>query len=206
MEKGYAQYWNVGLTIGLTLVIFSTLLLFYVLIDKNKSDSDNLLVSTFYKSLQEGDIGIIILKFFTLIILNFFQICFTLLTQFYFAPIFILIGHEFTKFIYVLIENPEKAYVVVFFILQFFCLMIVLEIIELDCCGLNKNTKRNIIKRGVNDFLGENGRDSDIIDINKDYYVDNNGKNEKKEETELRESLFNDNDVKLSIVSENKDD
>ena len=190
MEKGYAQYWNVGLTIGLTLVIFSTLLLLYVLIDKNKSDSDNLVVSTFYKSFLEGNLGIIILKFFTLIILNFFQICFTLLTQFYFAPIFILIGHEFTKFIYVLIENPEKAYVVVFFILQFFCLMIVLEIIELGFCGLNKNTKRNIIKRGYIDFLGEDGRDSNIIDINKDYYLDNNGKNEKKRGNRIKRKFI----------------
>ena len=31
-------------------------------------------------------------------------------------------------------------------------------------------------------------------------------KMKKKEETELRESLFNDNNVTLSLVSENKDD
>ena len=205
MEKKFVHYWNIGLTLGLTLTTFATFLLFVVLIDKDKSDSDTAMIYSFYRSFQEGNIGLIILKQFTIILLNFFLSTFTFLTSFYFEPSFVLISYEFSKFYQVLKDHPEKAYVVVFFILQFFCLMIVLEIIELDCCGLNKNTKRNIIKRGVNDFLGENGRDSDIIDINKDYYMDNNGKNEKKEETELRESLFNDN-VKLSIVSENKGD
>ena len=163
------------------------------------------MIYSFYRSFQEGNIGLIILKQFTIILLNFFLSTFTFLTSFYFEPSFVLISYEFSKFYQVLKDHPEKAYVVVFFILQFFCLMIVLEIIELGFCGLNKNTKRNIIKRGYIDFLGEDGRDSNIIDINKDYYLINNGKNEKKEETELRESLFNDN-VKLSIVSENKSD
>ena len=83
-------------------------------------------------SFQEGNIGLIILKQFTLIILNFFLITFSLLTSFYFDPSFVLISYEFSKIFQVLKDNPEKAYVIVFFILQFFCLMIVLEIIELN--------------------------------------------------------------------------
>ena len=62
--------------------------------------------------------------------------------------------------------------------------MIVLEIIELNFCGLNKNTRRNIIQRGIDDLLWENGRDSTIglnqIDINKDYDINNPAENQKK--------------------------
>ena len=59
--------------------------------------------------------------------------------------------------------------------------MVYLEIIELEFLGLNKNTKRNIELRGIEDVSGENGRDSSIgvndsIDINDDYYIDSLGK------------------------------
>ena len=171
MDKIFIQYWNIGLTLGLTLTFFATILLLIALIDKDKSTSDNALINTFYKSFQQGNIGIIILKQFTLIFLNFFQTCFTILTAFYFEPSFILISYEFSKFYQVLKDYPEKAYIVVFFIVQFFCLMILLEIVELNFCGLNKNTKRSISQRGIDELLGDIGRESSIIDINKDYFL-----------------------------------
>ena len=37
MEKVEIHYWNIGLTMGLTLTVFSTILLIYVLADKDKS-------------------------------------------------------------------------------------------------------------------------------------------------------------------------
>ena len=164
--------------------------------DKDKSASNIQMIYSFYKSFQEGNIGLIILKQFTLIILNFFLITFSLLTSFYFEPSFVLISYEFSNFFQVLKDNPEKAYVVVFFILQFFCLMIVLEIIELNFCGLNKNTKRNISQRGMSELLEENGRDSTVglnkIDINKDYYITNPEENKKNEEIELKQQSYND--------------
>ena len=137
------------------------------------------------------------MKQFTLIILYFLVLTFTLLTSFYFEPSFVLISYEFSKFFQVLKDNPKKAYVVVFFVLQFFCLMIVLEIIELNFCGLNKNTRRNIIQRGIDDLLGENGRDSTVglnqIDINKDYYINNPDENQKNEDIELNQLSYNEN-------------
>jgi hypothetical protein len=196
MEKKFVHYWNIGLTLGLTLTTFATLLLFVVLIDKDKSDSDTAMIYSFYRSFQEGNIGLIILKQFTIILLNFFLSTFTFLTSFYFEPSFVLISYEFSKFYQVLKDHPEKAYVVVFFILQFFCLMIVLEIIELNFCALNKNTKRNISQRGMSELLEENGRDSTVslnqIDINKDYYITNSEENKKNEEIELKQQSYND--------------
>jgi len=203
MEKKFVYYWNIGLTLGITLIAFASFLLFVALIDKDKSASDTAMIYTFYKSFQEGNIGLIILKQFTLIFLNFFLITFTLLTSFYFEPSFVLISYEFSKFFQVLKDYPEKAYVIVFFILQFFCLMIVLEIIELNFCGLNKNTKRNISQRGIDDILEENGRDSTVslnqIDLNKDYYMNISADvYEKKEEIELNQLSYNE---KISDIS-----
>ena len=108
MEKKFVYYWNIGLTLGLTLVSFATLLLFVALIDKDKSASDIAMIYTFYKSFQEGNIGLIILKQFTLIILYFLVLTFTLLTSFYFEPSFVLISYEFSKIFQVLKDNPKK--------------------------------------------------------------------------------------------------
>ena len=178
MEKILIHYWNVGLTLGLTLVTFATLILIYVLMDKDKASSQTAMVSSFYKSFEEGNIGLIILKQFLIIFLNFFLTSLTILTSFNFEPSFVLISYEFSKFYQVLKKNPEKAYCIVFFILQFFCLMILLEIIELNFCGLNKNTRRMIEQRGIDELLGDSGRDSSVglnkVDINKDYYIQAN--------------------------------
>jgi len=198
MEKKFIPYWNIALTLGLTLTTFATLLLFVALIDKDKSASNIQVIYSFYKSFQEGIIGLIILKQFTLIVLNFFLITFSLLTSFYFDPSFVLISYEFSKFFQVLKDNPEKAYVIVFFILQFFCLLIVLEIIELNFCGLNKNTKRNISQRGMSELLEENGADDSSVglnqlDINKDYYIINTAENQKNEDIELNQQSSSEN-------------
>ena len=198
MEKLFIQYWNIGLTLGLTLTTFATLLLFVALIDKEKSASDTAMIYTFYKSFQEGNIGLIILKFFVITFLNFFLACFTFLTSFYFEPSFVLISFEISKFYQVLKDHPEKAYVIVFFIFQFFCLMIVLEVIELNFCRLNKNTRRNISQRGIDDLLEENGRDSTAMDINKDIYLGNNTENEIKELIESNDQLYSEEDDKAS--------
>ena len=194
MEKVFVQYWNIGLTLGLTLATLATFLLFVVLTDKDKSSSDTSLIYTFYKSFEEGNIGLIILKQFIIIILNFFLVCFATMTSLYLEPSFILLSYEFAKLYHVLKDHPEKAYIVVFFILQFFCLMVLLEIIELNFCGLNKNTKRNISQRGVGDLSEENGRDSFSIEIHEDYYIDDSGESEKNEDIELNEQVYNEND------------
>ena len=59
---------------GLTLTVFSTILLIYVLADKDKSLSETAMISTFYKSLQEANLGLVFLKLFLIIIMNFFLV------------------------------------------------------------------------------------------------------------------------------------
>ena len=76
--------------------------------------------------------------------------------------------------------------------------MIVLEIIELNFCGLNKNTKRNISQRGMSELLEENGADDSSVglnqlDINKDYYIINTAENQKNEDIELNQQSSSEN-------------
>ena len=58
--------------------------------------------------------------------------------------------------------------------MQFLALMIYLEIIELNFCGLNENTKSKINYRGQLELTEDFGRNSSIdnIDLNKDYFLD----------------------------------
>ena len=111
------------------------------------------------------------------------------MTTFNFEPSFALISYEFSKFYQVLKKYPEKAYCIVFFILQFFCLMILLEIIELNFCDLNINTRRGIEKRGIDDLMIDSGRDSSAgfnkVDINHDYYIHTSDGNQNVEQTEM---------------------
>ena len=82
-------------------------------------------------------------------------------------------------------NEPEKLYCIIFFAIQFFSLMIYLEIFELNFCNLNENTRRNINLRGLLDDLEENGRDSTVIDINKDYFIDKSEIDDNHKETNI---------------------
>lgn len=62
--------------------------------------------------------------------------------------------------------------------LQFFCLLIYLEIIELNFCELNKNTRRNIQIRGKDDALGNFESESErasIVEITPGYLLNQKG-------------------------------
>ena len=115
----------------------------------------------------------------------------TILTIYYFSPNFILIAIQFSRITQHLIQmKVEKLYLIVFYIIQIIALMIHLEIIELNFCGLNEFTKRNIDLRGFHEIFDEH-RDSivslNIVDMNKDYNIDMTEKKENTVEMEEQE-------------------
>jgi len=89
---------------------------------------------------------------------------------------------QFSKLTNLLFNLPSKHYYfLILFIFQIFCLLIYLEIIELNFLGLNKNTKRNIRTRSLSEILvgKNNNEDNDtdnqgIIDVNQEYYYNDN--------------------------------
>ena len=90
--------------------------------------------------------------------------------------------------------DGNKYYCIIFFILQFFSLMIYLEIIELDFCALNNNTKRSIQSREFDDFVERNDTyQSGNAEINGEYIVKADSKKENDiENVEMK--LIPDND------------
>ena len=76
--------------------------------------------------------------------------------------------------------------------------MIFLEIIELNFCGLNKNTKRNIQIR-ANEDIQETKQEEDLIEVSPGYFIhkddldyiseysdDQSNKNKVKKEIEIK--------------------
>ena len=189
MEVLYYPYWKISFCIGISLFITSTALLVYVLADKDKSNSEIGMISDFYLYFKEVHPGLIIGKQIIIIIMNFITFSLSMLNIYYFSPNFILISYHLSKFAKILIDliknEPEKLYCIIFFAIQFFSLMIYLEIFELNFCNLNENTRKNIDLRGLSDLSGENGRDSTVIDVNKDYFIDKSEIDDNHKETNI---------------------
>ena len=158
--------------------------------DDKKAESPTAIISEFYLYFEKVNPGLIVLRQLLFLLSVFLSNSLTMLNIYYFNPNFILIGFHLTKFVQLLIdEDPKKFYFIIFYILQLFSLLIYLEIIELNFCGLNKNTKRNIELRGKDEISLMNRNDSltegENIEINEDYYI---------------KSLDNSNEVKDPLV------
>jgi len=204
LEKLYYPYWKINLTLGIVLFIFASVLLIIFLSNKDRANSPSPLISNFYKYFKDNNVGIIIGKFIIITVALFISNTLNIINIYYFNITFSLINFIFSKFVLSLIDKKEskKFFCIIFFLLQNFCLMVYLEIIEFEFWGLNKNTKRNIELRGIEDIQGDNGRDSSIglndsIDINNDYYI-NSLKNDKEPSIEMTRK---NNDEDLSSQS-----
>ena len=178
MEKLFYPYWTISFTAGIGLALFATAILIYVLVLKEKANPFIVDPQRFYSYFNGNDIGLKVGKIILLYILSVVNTILNILNIYYFSPNYILISFQFSKFVDVLINesNSKKYFTIIFFVIQLFFLMIYLEILELNFCNLNQNTKKSIDFRSTIDSSGENGRDSTIglgvVDINADYSLD----------------------------------
>ena len=175
MEVLYYPYWNIAFIPGVFIFCLSSVLLIIALADPNKENSTQSFVYSFYLYFKANDGWHIFGKMFIVLVIHILLCPLSILIIYYYNPNFILIIFQLSIITYNLIGQSEKAlYCIALYIIQFFVLMIHLEILELNFCGLNKYTKKNIEFRGDEDVLGE-GRDSTAsltkIDINRDYYI-----------------------------------
>ena len=70
-----------------------------------------------------------------------------------YGPIYSLLCNIISEIIsYIIIGKDYDLIELIIFIISILLIMIYLEIIELNFCGLNKNIKINIIKRGKSDI------------------------------------------------------
>ena len=155
----YHNYYNIVFSLGLNLFILTTLAIPYFILNED-------LKEVFLNSYN--DIGILISRLLVNMVIQFFLFLLKILTLAYFTPNHLLICLNLSKFVISLItrESLLKYLCIIPFAFQFFSLMVYLEIIELNFCGLNKNVKRNIQKRGDEDMLLKNiSRTSSIQEI-----------------------------------------
>ena len=200
MEKLFYPYWRISFAVGIGLVLFTTSLLIYILVLKEKANPFIVNYQRFYSYFNGNDIGLKVLKMILNYISSVISTILYILNIYYFSPNFILISFQFNKFVDVLINEKDykKYFTIIFFVFQIFFLMIYLEIIELNFCDLNKNTKKNIDLRSIIEASGQNGRDSsaglEVVDINEDYSL-NLSENGNK----------NDNNIELLQQNENEE-
>ena len=200
MEKLFYPYWRISFTIGVSLFLFSTGYLIYVLVEKDKTNPLIIDSKMFYSYFSNKDVGLKVGRQILTFIFSIISSILYILNIYYFNPNYILISFQFSKFVDVLINETTsiRYFCIIFFIIQLFFLMIYLEILEFNFCNLNKNTKRNIEFRSIIESSGRSGRDSFVesgnIDINKDYAI-NALENEEKTNNNLELYPLNDNEV-----------
>ena len=194
MEKYYYPYWNIAFIPGIMMLIFSIILFIVVITNPDKENCKTPFISAFYIFFKNADVGLAVGKVIVVFVMNFILCPLIILNVYYFSPNIILIIFQFSRITKNIMSNisnsPGKLYCIVFYAIQFFALMVHLEIIELNFLGLNKYTKRNIDLRGMDDITLER-KDSMLnqgcIDINKDYKIDSLENNDKAFEMNEKE-------------------
>ena len=179
IDKHYHYYWNIVFSLG-TMKIVIIFILFF------------LSYQSLLDSLKTIPLGISIATFFLEFILYFIYYLLEILSIFYLSPEYILIAQIAAKIVNILEKgNDNKYFCIIFFILQYFSLMIYLEILELNFCNLNKNTKRNIkLRIDVDDGQIER---TESLDDSKfetvDGYIFKNEMEEENDKNNLRVEL-----------------
>ena len=205
LDYGYQKYmidiyfhsiWNIGLTIGLSLFsLFGSLTAICLIKGKQKIlEEQNPIFMAFYRYFEQVDTGVIVSKNILNFILNFFMNMCRALTLLHFSPDFILISFTLSRMLDIILET-KKFICVIFFVLQFLTLMFYLELFEFNFCGLNKNTRRNISERQIQEMLlnsDESGRPSNAseIEITPDYLITVKEKNSTFNSLKLNEEPY----------------
>ena len=113
-----------------------------------------------------------------------------LLILFYLSPNHIIINDEIQAYLYFIFvdDNPNKYYALIFFGLQLFILLFYFEILEFNFLGLNRNTQKNIQKRGRIDNNRRNSTVVSEIELEKQYIIKDKEMNTKDKDDENDEN------------------
>ena len=185
MEKLYYPYWNIAFVPGvflfpIALVLFIIQLVFYTENDI-KMDLTNF----------------IIFKIVLPLIFNVIMSPLTILIVYYFPPDYILIISLLSSIVRTLrfcIKFLTLRYISIsipLHIIQIFVMLIYLEILELNFCGLNKNTRRNIHLRSESDSTISQ---SETISEDSNTDIDLNSNNPLEKEEKINEDTKTEED------------
>ena len=192
MEKLYYPYWNIAFVPGL--ILFPITLVLFIIQLKFYND----------QNLEDYLTNFIIFKIVLPLIFNVIMTPLTILIVYYFPPDYILIItllESIFRTIKVCIKREVfNALFILLHIIQILAMLIYLEIFELNFCGLNKNTRRNIDLRGEIDqsvddgetISEDNNTDTGIdSSLEVDEKINEDYKTEEEEEEKDDEKLIN---------------
>lgn len=175
MDVLYYSPYTIVCSIGVLFLATCFCVFFLILIFGGMMyDGKEYKLPTFPDYFKKYDYKGVLIHFIYLTSCRFFLNILKILTIFYFTQNHIYTTYIFIKIFDLLLNKTNNyKYISIFlFIFQFFGLLIYLEIIELNFCQLNKNTKKNIQKREAKDnmLLDEDGRDS-LIEVSPGYVL-----------------------------------
>ena len=173
MDKLYYQYTEIILYWGLIglvekIIIFSGLSIYeYV----NNIDGYLFEVKKYFEETNVA--SIIFLQFFYYILDGGIYNSLIALLLFYLRPNHLIITDEIYAYLNMILygEKPNKGYSVIIFAFQMLALLFYFEILELNFCGLNKNTAKNIQEREKKDQ--DIDTDDNRIELDDQYIVKN---------------------------------
>ena len=202
MDVYYYSYYKIAFALGLSMFIMYTLAIPMFILDE---DQKKAFLDSF------NNVGLLISRFIISIILQFFFALLILLTLAYFTPSHMIICICVSKLIVSLIGNQSqiKYFSIIPFAFQFFCLMVYLEILELNFCGLNINTRRNIEERGEDEMISRSSMSrsstlTDGIEYNKGYFIDvEEAKNKEKSLEENKDINLNNPLLEMQTLEKN---
>ena len=176
-------------------MLFITNTLTVILILMTPKDQESGFMATFWEYFEKVPAGIIISKFMINYILQFILDLLRMLTIFYLSPEYHLIAQNLGKIFFILVNGNDNKYIcIIFFILQFFCLLVYLEIIELNFLNLNKNTRKAITGRSYDDLIERKDSYFDSFEVKGGYIVKNIEQDDNDElKVELKECQISDN-------------
>ena len=154
MDVLFHSFLGITFTIGVVnLIIFGVVIILCLITGKEESIKEGkFMFVSFYQYFEDVDLGRIITKHILYFILTFFLNLLRGLTILHLNPDYILISFSISRIINIVMETKEYICLILF-PFQFISLMFYLEIFELNFCGLNKNTRRNIEERELRETL-----------------------------------------------------
>ena len=164
MDKLYYSPFVIVFSIGILFLSVSIFFTIYILMVGNSLyDGKKYTLQSFSDYFEEKGYKTTVIYMFYCSSFRFVLNILKILTIYYFTQNHIYTSYTFIKLVDLLImkKTNYKYFSIILFIPQFLGLLIFLEIIELNFCKLNKNTKINIEKRELKEDLNDDDDQND---------------------------------------------
>ena len=201
MDKLYYSPFVIVFSIGILFLSVSIFFTIYILMVGNSLyDGKKYTLQSFSDYFEEKGYKTTVIYMFYCSSFRFFLNILKILTIYYFTQNHIYTSYTFIKLVDLLImkKTNYKYFSIILFIPQFLGLLIFLEIIELNFCKLNKNTKINIEKRELKEDLNDD-------DDQNDKDIDPEERKSKQSIVEISPGYLVDSSVELEPVNDEKE-